>query len=214
MDLGPLLLLGLGWLVVNAIAKAGRGSSEKPRVPPALPRPTPPPQGPRPGGGVVQTRGRMPVAGADATQREGMRLEQLLRELGRTLDQTAGPAVRRPDRQLPAAKDVEEGRSLEVAPVVRSLESGPVRGERAVVDQDDEAERIVAQRIAAAEANAAPLTGADHRAFDARIRQEPADKIATRTLTLRQLRQAFVWREILGPPVSLRGRGRGSSESR
>ena len=38
--------------------------------------------------------------------------------------------------------------------------------------------------------------------------QEPnpaADKTATRGYTARQLRDAVVWREILGPPVSLRG---------
>jgi hypothetical protein len=62
----------------------------------------------------------------------------------------------------------------------------------------------VARRIAAAEAQGKPLTKADHRAFDARIRQEPADKTATRGYTARQLRDAVVWREILGPPVSLR----------
>ena len=75
---------------------------------------------------------------------------------------------------------------------------------RAEVDSDDEAEAIVARRIAAAEANARPLGAADHLAFDARIRQEPADATATKGYTMRQMRDAVVWREILGPPVSLR----------
>ncbi len=61
--------------------------------------------------------------------------------------------------------------------------------------------------MAAAEAQGKPLTKADHRAFDERIRQEPADKTATKGYTARQLRDAVVWREILGPPVSLRGEG-------
>ena len=187
MDLGPLVLLGLGWLVLNAIRKAGSGSSEKPRVPPAPPAST----------------------GADATQREGKRLEALLRQLGRTLDQSSGPLGRQPDRRLPPAEEVEDRGTLEVTPNVRSREAEPGRGERAVVDQDDEAEQVVARRIAAAEANAAPLTGADHKAFDARIRQEPADKPATRAYTAKQLREAVIWREILGPPVSMRGEGEG-----
>jgi hypothetical protein len=144
------------------------------------------------------------VTGADATQREGSRLEDLLRELGRTLEQGSGPVGRAPDRRLPPAEEVEERESLEVNPEVRSLEIDPRRQARAEVDQDDEAERIVARRIAAAEAQGKPLTKADHRAFDARIRQEPADKTATRGYTARQLRDAVVWREILGPPVSLR----------
>ena len=74
-----------------------------------------------------------------------------------------------------------------------------------MVDQDDEAERVVEQRLAAAEANLQPLSEADHQVFDQRIRQEPADRTATRAYTARQLREAIVWREILGPPVSLRG---------
>ena len=36
---------------------------------------------------------------------------------------------------------------------------------------------------------------------------KPADKTATRGYTLQQLRKAVVWREILGPPVSMRGEG-------
>jgi hypothetical protein len=88
---------------------------------------------------------------------------------------------------------------------MQSLEAASAEGERAVVDQDDQAERLEQQRIAAAEANQRALTEADHEAFERRIRQEPADKTATRGYTLRQLRQAIVWREILGPPVSLRG---------
>ena len=141
---------------------------------------------------------------ADATQREGARLERLLGELGRTLDQARGPAGRAPDRRLPSAEDVEERGSLEVTPEVGSLEAEPDRGERAVVDQDDEAERVVQRRLAAAERSRAPLSVADHTAFDQRIRQEPADKTATRAYTVKQLRDAVVWREILGPPVSLR----------
>ena len=69
---------------------------------------------------------------ADATQREGARLERLLGELGRTLDQARGPAGRAPDRRLPSAEDVEERGSLEVTPEVGSLEararSGRARG--------------------------------------------------------------------------------------
>ena len=224
MDLGPFLLLGFMWLVVNALRKAGSKPPGAPRTPPrpgsSVPR-APRPGGVRPPGtgpaGPSSSRppigarhepstplpGVPPVAG-DATQREGLRLEALLRELGRTLDQASGPLGRAPDRRLPGAREVEERESLEATPEVRSLETVPQRGERAVVDQDDEAERLVARRRAAAEANAAPLTGADHRTFDARIRQEPADKTATRAYTPEQLRKAVVWQEILGAPVSMR----------
>lgn len=182
MDPGALVLLGLGWLVVNAIRKSAGTPPATGRVPP---RPPPPASGP------------------DATQLEGQRLDELLRNLGRTLER-AGPAGRPPDHRLPPAREVENRQSLETTPQVRSLETEPRRPQRTPVDQDDDAEQLVARRIAAAEARATPLTAADHRRFEERIRQEPADKTATRALTAAQLRHAVVWREILGPPVSLR----------
>jgi hypothetical protein len=210
VDFGPFLLLGFMWLVFNAIRKAGSKPPGTRPPPPAAQRP-PNPRGPTPrqapGPPASAARGRPlpPVGGKDATQLEGQRLEELLRTLGRTLDQAAGPMGRAPDRRLPPAEEVEERQSLESIPRVRSLETEPHRPERVRVDQDDDAERVVARRIADAEARSAPRTRADHHAFDQRIRQEPADKTATRTLTRRQLRDAVVWREILGPPVSLRG---------
>jgi hypothetical protein len=209
VDIGPALLIGFGWLVFSAIRKAGSappGTGTRPRRPP----------GTVPGSDTTPSRRTLPgarpgslppVTGADATQREGSQLEALLRELGRTLEQGSGPVGRAPDRRLPPAEEVEERGSLEVAPEVQSLERDPRRQARVEVDQDDEAERIVARRLAAAEAQGKPLTKADHRAFDERIRQEAADKTATKGYTARQLRDAVVWREILGPPVSLRGEG-------
>jgi len=197
VDLGPLVVLGLIWLALNAIRKAGGRPSGKPRTPSRPTASTPPPR----------PRSLTTTTGADATQREGKRLEDLLRDLGRTLDQASGPTGRTPDRRLPPAEEVEERESLEVTPEARSLETDSRRAERALVDQDDEAEKLVARRIAAAAANAAPRTRAEHQAFDARIRQEPADQTATRAYTAKQLRDAVVWREILGPPVSLRDEG-------
>ena len=182
MDPGVIVLLGMGWLVVNAIRKSAGTPPAAGRVPP---RPPPPASSP------------------DATQLEGQRLDELLRNLGRTLER-AGPAGRPPDHRLPPAREVENRQSLETTPQVRSLETEPRRPQRATVDQDDDAAQLVARRIAAAEARATPLTAADHRRFEERIRQEPADKTATRALTAEQLRHAVVWREILGPPVSLR----------
>jgi hypothetical protein len=99
---------------------------------------------------------------------------------------------------------VEERESLEEPERVVSLEVDPSRGERAEYDQDTEAEAIVQRRIDAARARDRALAKADHTAFDAKIRQEPADHTAVRRYTPAQLRDAVVWREILGPPVSER----------
>ena len=101
-------------------------------------------------------------------------------------------------------EDVEERESLEAPEQVVSLEVDAPRRERAKYDQDTEAEAIVQRRIEAARARDRALGKPDHKAFDAEIRQEPADNTAVRRYTPAQLRDAIVWREILGPPVSER----------
>lgn len=163
-----------------------------------------------------------PVTGEDATQVEGARLQDMLRELGKTLDNARStplpPPARRPPeakrqpptkRQLPTkpprpVQDSDEGRSLETEIEVQSLEGDIRRPQRAEVDSDDEAEAIIAKRLAVAEANARPLGARDHIAFDSRIRQEPADATATPAASMKRLREAVVWREILGPPAAFR----------
>jgi hypothetical protein len=106
----------------------------------------------------------------------------------------------------PAAEeeDVEERDSLEEPEQVVSLETDVPRRERAEYDQDSEAEVIAQRRIAAARARDGALGKADHKAFHAKVRQEVADHTAVRRYTPAQLRDAIVWREILGPPVSER----------
>ncbi len=211
MEVGPLVMLGLMWVVLNALKKGGSrptGGSGKPtpsRAPGSrLPGDT------RPAGVPSQPPGGPPL---DATQREGSQLEQLLRDLGRTLDQ-AGQQGKRPTvRTLPPTrpqlprKPAEKTGSLAPTSEGQSLEFDPARSEPIVLDLDDEAERVVEQRRAAAEANLRPLSDSDHRVFEEHIRQEPADQTVARGYTLRQLREAVVWREILGPPVSLREGG-------
>jgi hypothetical protein len=188
MDFGGLLLLGLLWVVFNVLTKSRQGQERSPRPPSGLPPSAPPSEG-------------------DPTQREGSRLEALLREFERALDEGAGagPLGRRSAERLPGAEDVEERDSLEQAPRVVSLETDVARPERAMVSQDDGAERLVARRIAAEEARSGAHTRADHTAFDHRIRQAPADATAVRVASVEELRRAVVWREVLGRPVALRG---------
>jgi hypothetical protein len=105
---------------------------------------------------------------------------------------------------LPEAEDVEERTSLEEEENVVSLETEVTRPARPRYDHDDAAEEVARRRIAAAEARSGELTKAEHLRFDQRIRQEPAEHTAVRRYTPAQLRDAIVWREILGPPVSER----------
>lgn len=196
MDFGGLLVLGIVWLLFNLLGRTRGESGSRPRVGPQAPQPRPQPQTAR----GTSTR--------DATQQEGSRLEQFLRELERNLDQAARGETQSPARipapPLPDDEDVEERDSLERPEQVVSLEMEVKRPARVKYDQDSGAEELVRRRIAAAEARSGPLTKADHRTFDTRIREEPADHTAVRRYTPAQLRDAIVWREILGPPVSER----------
>jgi len=197
VDFGGLLVLGILWLLFNLISQ-GKGRTR------TAPRPTPQPR---------------PSGAPDPTQQEGSRLERMLRELERSLEGVAerqsGGGSRLPSPQRPTAvrlppmtaaeeEDIEERESLEEPERVVSLETEVWRPERAAYDQDTEAEATVQRRIEAARARDRALGKADHKAFDAKIRQEVADHTAVRRYTPAQLRDAVVWREILGPPVSER----------
>lgn len=187
MEFNGLLVLAAVWFLVSLISRAGR----KTQTPPGAPRPQPPRPIPR-------------TLGADPTQQEGSRLERVLRDFQRALEE-AEEKARPAEPSWPRYEEVEEGVSLEVEPEVTSLESVAPRPARREVDQDDEAEQIAARRIRAAAARDTARSPVDHVAFDERIRQQPADHTAVRTYTAQQLRDAMVWREILGRPVSLRG---------
>lgn len=194
MELNGLVVLAAVWFLLSLLGKLGR----KPQPPKEQGRTMPTRHPPR-----QTTLGGRP-RGEDATQREGLRLEQVLREFQRALEQ-AEPVVPPPtQRPTWAEEEIEERESLEVEPEVRSLEEVVRREARQRVDQDDEAEQIELRRIQAAAARDATRTKADHAEFDKKIRQEPADHTATRGYTAKQLRDAVVWREILGPPVSER----------
>jgi hypothetical protein len=184
MEFNWVLVLAVIWFVVNLLSGARRKTQTRPQV--SRPQPQPP--------------GRAPLS--DATQREGSRLELVLREFERALEQAGQPSPT--GMSFPEAEEVEERQSLEVEPEVRSLEEDVHREVRRRVDQDDEAEQIELRRIQAAAARDATRTRADHAEFDKRILQEPAEHTATRGYTAQQLRDAVVWREILGPPVSMR----------
>lgn len=188
MDFSGLVLLALLWFFLKMVT---RNREERAKAPPRRPAPTPP---------------RRAGPGPDATQREGSRLEQLLRQLEQAVEQGGvGPPAGRPTApRRPPVEPAEARQSLEATPRVVSLETPVRRAERAVVDHDEEAERVIARRAAAAAARSGPITNADHEAFERRIRQEPAEHTAVRALTPQQLRDAVVWREILGPPVSER----------
>jgi len=191
MDFDGWVYIAAGvWFLLSLLNKA---RTARDREPPA-PEPSPNP--------LSRSPGRDPRP--DATQREGSRLEQVLRELERSLEQ-AGSTSRPVRLPLPEAEEVEDRESLESEPQVMSLEQDVRRAARQEFTQDAGVEELVAKRIKAASVRDSARTKVDHVKFDSQIRQEPADHTATRGYTAEELRRAVVWREILGPPISLRG---------
>ena len=185
MDPTLALILGALWVLMNLLTGRKKPPPDRP-----LPRESLPPDAPS-----------LP----DATQREGSRLEMVLRQFERALEEAeAGPLGRQARLPLPDDEDVEERQSLESEPEIVSLEEEVRRPTRREYTQDADAEQLVQQRISAAASRDTARTKAEHQEFDQRIRQEPADKTATTGYTAKQLRDAIVWREILGPPVSER----------
>ena len=189
MEFNGFILLAVLWFLVNLLT-SGR---KKPQPPPPSRAPQPRPPEPR----SIRS-------GQDPTQQEGSRLEQVLRELQRTLEESTQPTYST-TLPLPPAEEIEERESLEAEPEIVSLEHEVRREARVLVDRDDEAGELETRRIQAAAARDHARTRVDHTAFDQRIRQEPAEHTASRGYTAQQLRDAIVWREILGPPVALRG---------
>ena len=99
-------------------------------------------------------------------------------------------------------ESLEDRGSLEVAGRLENLDESRLR-RRIEVDQDDGTEAIVQRRITEAESRNTALSAADHRQFHDKIKQAESKPAAGIGLTVPQLRQAFVWKEILGPPKGL-----------
>jgi len=184
VDFDAVIVLGALWFLINLLTGLKR------KRPPARPE-------------TRTLEDRTPSYEPDGTQREGSRLEQVLREFERALDQ-GGTTGRPASFPLPDEEEIEERESLETEPQVVSLEQEVRRAPRKEFTQDADAEQLVARRITAASVRDAARTKVDHAQFDNEIRQEPAEHTATRLYTAEELRRAVVWREILGPPVSER----------
>jgi hypothetical protein len=217
-DFGGLIWLAIIWFFVSFLSaqkkKKQRAEQARRRAQlasqgtlPAPPEPTLP--------DVARTTASTPPAAAsrgrvDPTQQEGSALERMLKQLGAELGQfedgQQGPMGRDAGAELPSAEEVEEREVLD-KPVRRVQRVPVVRKTRVVVDHDDEAAALIERRLAAATEHNRPRTLADHRAFDAKIRQAPAE-VSSRAssksrFSAEQIRQAIVWREILGPPLAV-----------
>jgi hypothetical protein len=180
MELSLFFLALAVWFLVSAVSRAGRSSTTGPRNP-----------GQRPPRSVRLTIERGPA------QHQGRAFELMLRELQRTLEDAGASHRSSTQPSLPSV----EGGSLEDEAEAVSLEEDI---SRQPVDLDEEAEEIVARRIGEAEARNQGGSAPQLPSATEKIRPEPADKTGTHGYTRRQLRDAVVWQEILGAPVSER----------
>jgi hypothetical protein len=117
-----------------------------------------------------------------------------------------GPLGRMAKARLASAEEVEERTSLEERgtrgePQALGISDLELERRRPViVDLDEVGAAAAARRIQEAEARNRPLAAADHRAFDERIRAGEVQDAGAPRFEKARLRQAVIWREILGPP--------------
>ena len=193
MEFGFIIFAVIAWMVISALREAAQ----------KLPRP---PREPRTG--LPESSGT--IADASPT----------LRELLEAIEAAQRPRVprqppERPRVQPPRRPPVEPPRRPTAQPAeftedTTSLEDmreevAPARAVREEVDLDLESIEVARRRREAVAERERPRTTVDHAAFDARIRAQPADATAVAPPAGRSatLREAMIWREILGPPRSL-----------
>lgn len=203
---GIVWLIAVGWVILSWIMKAVRGAV---RQAPGQSRGQEKPDA----HDLRERRARLQMERArrqrlkSPTPREsafdGFRRE-LERVMGGHVEEEHGPRGRSASVRLESSEEVEELESLETEPVVVSMETSGERAARVEVNQDDQAGEIVQRRRAAAEAHSRPLTRADHERFDQKIRATPLVAPTPSMRVRPAMRQAFIWAEVLGKPLSER----------
>lgn len=216
-----LIVLAVIYGVLNLISKAGKkGRSAAGAPSPELPEPSTPTQAEavslesilRQIEAVKRQKAPAPVAGRPSVPSRPVAKYQPRAappRMGEVAQDARGPLGRASRTSLESAEDVEDRTSLEdegrqeEARRLQNVEVFTPRPERVVQNRDEEAEAIVQRRIKQAEARNRPHADADHRRFDKSIREAAAPVAVRQRLTPQGLREALVWREILGPPKSM-----------
>lgn len=175
--------------------KAQHRPDERRSLPPAqAPRPLPKPKAQKPQGRSAPAAARK----RDVPQR------------GSVQQSDRGPLGRHSRTGLTGAEEVEvrttweDQGSLEVEESIEVLDDTRLRPPRVEYDADEGAEEVVRRRIVAAESRNRALNAADHEAFDQRrMKGEVKAAAQVARFPMQRLRDAFIWREVLGPPKAL-----------
>jgi len=107
---------------------------------------------------------------------------------------------------------ISEGRSLEVEEsIVNFDDAASTRSVRAEIDQDDQAQAVIQRRLDAAAHRTREGREASYQAQQKAAAAAVASEALSAAAASSRLRRAIVWREILGPPLALRGEWGGDS---
>lgn len=214
---GVFVLIAIIWFVVNVVGRAGKAAAKRGGTPSGRVA-----DGDSPGG-AAESQGEFSLESIlkqiEAVKRQKEQGRGALAPPARVrpapptrpavVQDYRGPLGRVSKTSLPDAEEVEDRTSLEDegrAVEERRLQYADrfeERPERVVQNRDDEAAAIAARRIQQAEARNRPHAMADHAGFDKAIREGEPTASTPRRLSVRGLRDALVWREILGPPKAL-----------
>ena len=225
-----LIVLAVIYLVLNLISKAGKKTPPGAHRPTASPPPTASTENPE--GFSLQTILReiervkrekasagarrpspaprpLPSSAAAKPKPLSKYRPPSAPERGKLATSDRGPLGRHGGAALPSDEDIEERESLDERGFREAPESSEVmrasrsRTERPDVDEEAEVEATVQRRLAEAEGRGRPHSEADHRAFHQRLVQGDQPTGSTARYSMDRLRQAIIWREILGPPKGL-----------
>lgn len=189
-DFGGIAILVVIWIVGALFDK--KRKQERRRKQKASPRPPPSIEVESV---TAEPRPRLP----DASQREGSKLEQVLRQLNPELADLADQALSQSRQDQPTQRKPKR------LPAALQPSAEPV----AVAPQGEDdflakAERAIAQRRMAAEEHSSERVAQDHATFHQAVRRTGEPKAeAVRAAEAPSLEQAIIWREILGPPKAL-----------
>jgi len=134
---------------------------------------------------------------------------QVSRQLNTPRKPTQGPLGR---MARSSTEMISEGRSLEVEEsIVNFDEAANTRSVRAEIDQDDQAQAVIQRRLDAAAHRTREGREASYQAQQKAAAAAVASEALSAAAASSRLRRAIVWREILGPPLALRGEWGGDS---
>ena len=133
----------------------------------------------------------------DPSQREGSRLEQVLRELNPELADLAEQASRASRKQPQARR-----RTYSERPARRAERPPVIAAEETKSDFVAKAEAAIARRRQVAAEHIRDRTDQDHESFHRLARREMTASVHPAAVPP-SLQQAIIWREILGPPKAL-----------